>query len=68
MSQEEIEIEVDKHGRVTIRTLGIKGKRCLDVAEALADIIGKEQERTITSEFYESEIHVQNRIEIRKQN
>ncbi|MFN4904741.1 MAG: DUF2997 domain-containing protein [Planctomycetota bacterium] len=67
MSQEEIEIEVDKNGRVTIRTLGIKGKRCLDVAEALAEIIGKEQERTITSEFYESEIQVQNRIEIRKQ-
>jgi hypothetical protein len=67
MSQEEIEIEVDKNGRVTIRTLGIKGKRCLDVAEALAEIIGKEQERTITSEFYESEIQVQNRIEIREQ-
>ncbi|MFY7876906.1 MAG: DUF2997 domain-containing protein [Pirellula sp.] len=67
MSQEEIEIEVDKHGRVTIRTLGIKGKRCLDVAEALAEIIGKEQERTITSEFYESEVYAVNRIEIRKQ-
>jgi hypothetical protein len=67
MSQEEIEIEVDKHGRVTIRTLGIKGKRCLDVAEALAEIIGKEQERTMTSEFYESEVHAVNRIEIRKQ-
>lgn len=67
MSQEEIEIEVDKHGRVTIRTVGIKGKRCLDVAEALAEIIGKEQERTITSEFYESEVYAVNRIEIRKQ-
>ncbi|MFM9064274.1 MAG: DUF2997 domain-containing protein, partial [Pirellula sp.] len=40
MSQEEIEIEVDKHGRVTIRTLGIKGQRCVDVAEALAERIG----------------------------
>jgi len=33
----------------------------------LAEIIGKEQERTMTSEFYESEVHAVNRIEIRKQ-
>ena len=67
MAQEEIEIEVDKHGRVTIKTIGIMGKRCLEVAEALAEIIGKEEQRTMTSEFYENEVHVQNRIEIRNQ-
>ena len=67
MAQEEIEIEVDKHGRVTIKTIGIKGKRCLEVAEALAEIIGKVEQRTMTSEFYENEVHVQNRIEIRNQ-
>ncbi|MFO0014144.1 MAG: DUF2997 domain-containing protein [Planctomycetota bacterium] len=67
MSQEEIEIEVDKMGRVTIRTRGIKGERCLEVAQAVAEIIGNEESRTMTSEFYETEVHTGNRIEIRRQ-
>jgi hypothetical protein len=67
MAHEEIEIEVDKAGRVTIRTHGIKGARCVEVAEAVAEIIGKEESRTMTQEFYESEVHTQGRIEIRNQ-
>jgi hypothetical protein len=67
MSQEEIEIEVDKMGRVTIRTRGIKGERCLKVAQAVAEIIGTEESRTMTSEFYEAEVHTGNRIELKRQ-
>ena len=34
MAQEELEISIDAQGRVTVHTIGIKGKRCLDYAEA----------------------------------
>ena len=36
MAREEFEIEIDCQGKVTIRTIGIKGARCLDAARAIA--------------------------------
>ncbi|MCR4414334.1 MAG: DUF2997 domain-containing protein [Thermoguttaceae bacterium] len=64
MAREEIEIEISPSGKVTVRTIGIKGKRCLDVAEALARIIGREESRELTSEYYETEVHQRSQDEI----
>jgi hypothetical protein len=64
MAKEEIEIEISPSGKVTARTIGIKGPRCLDVAEMLARVVGKEESRTLTSEYYEAETHVQDQIQI----
>lgn len=55
MAREELEIEISPQGKVTVRTIGIKGPRCLDVAEALAQIVGQEQDRELTSEYYEAD-------------
>jgi hypothetical protein len=49
----ELEIEISRTGQVTIRPKGIKGKECLHWAELLAQIVGKEEARQLTSEFYE---------------
>ena len=43
--REELEIEIGPSGKVTARTIGIKGPRCLDVAELLARIVGREESR-----------------------
>lgn len=59
MAKEELEIEIGPGGKVTVRTIGIKGPRCVDVAEMLARIIGHEEGREMTSEFYESEAHIE---------
>ncbi len=64
MAKEELEIEISPSGKVTARTIGIKGPRCLDVAEFLARIVGKEESRTLTSEYYETEQQVQDQIQI----
>lgn len=64
MAQEEIEIEIAANGKVTIRTIGIKGQRCLDVAESLVQSIGQEEHREITTEFYEAEQHVDQNLNI----
>ena len=56
MDQEEIEIVIAPDGKVTVQTRGIKGPRCLDVAEAIARLIGREESRRLTDEFYEAEI------------
>ncbi len=63
MDHEEIEIEIAADGKVTVRTIGIKGPRCVDVATAIAAIIGREESRQLTEEYYEAAIQVQSHIE-----
>ena len=54
MAQEELEIEIDAQGRVQVRTIGIKGARCLDYAEALARILGREESRELDERILRS--------------
>jgi hypothetical protein len=54
MAREEFEIEISPTGKVTVRTIGIKGPACLDYADLFAQIIGKEESRQLTSEYYET--------------
>ena len=66
MAEKEIEIEISPSGKVTARTIGIKGSRCLDVADLLARIVGREESRTLTSEYYEAEERVQDQIHLKQ--
>ena len=66
MSEQEIEIEIDAAGKVTVRTKGIKGPACLDVVEALALIIGREESRQLTHEYYEAAEVLRSGIEIHR--
>jgi hypothetical protein len=66
MAREELEIEISPSGKVTARTIGIKGSRCLDVAEFLAKIVGREESRQLTSEYYEEAEQVQERVDVKQ--
>jgi hypothetical protein len=66
VAQEELEIEISPEGKVTVRTIGIKGARCLDVAEFVARIVGREESRELTSEYYEQPAEVQRHIDVRQ--
>jgi len=50
----EIEIEIDKAGKVTMRPKGVKGKNCKRLADLMAQIVGRELSRTNTAEAYET--------------
>jgi hypothetical protein len=63
MDHEELEIDIGADGKVTVRTIGIKGTRCLDIAEAVARIVGREESRQLTDEYYENELQVQTHVE-----
>jgi len=67
MAREEFEIEVTRDGKVLIKTIGIKGPRCVDAAEALVRLIGREEARELTGEYYEMEQDVSNQINIHQQ-
>jgi hypothetical protein len=64
MAKEELEIEISPSGKVTARTIGIKGPRCLDLADLLARIVGQEESRMLTNEYYETEQHVQDYLQV----
>jgi hypothetical protein len=64
MAHEELEIEISPSGKVTARTIGIKGPRCLDVADLLARIVGREEARTLTTEYYETDQQTTNQQQI----
>ena len=67
MAQEELEIEIDRSGKVTMRTRGIKGAACMDYADLLAQIVGREENRETTAEFYETaEVETRNRIDVKQ--
>lgn len=66
MAREELEIEISPSGKVTARTIGIKGTRCLDLAEFLAKIVGREESRELTSEYYEAAEQVQEHIDVKQ--
>ncbi len=67
MAREELEIEISPSGKVTARTIGIKGPRCLDLADLLARIVGREASRELTHEYYETEQSVQDQSFIYQQ-
>ena len=51
---------------MTARTIGIKGPRCLDLAEFLARIVGREESRQLTSEYYETTEKVQEHVDVKQ--
>ncbi len=66
MAEEEIEIEISAAGKVTVRTKGIKGPVCMEYAELFARIIGREESREKTSEYYESPEVIQRRVDVKQ--
>ncbi len=53
--QHEIEFFISEEGELKVHVKGIKGPGCIKTLESLAGKIGKEKERTLTSEYYETE-------------
>ena len=66
MAEKEIEIEISPSGKVTARTKGYKGESCLDVADMLARIVGREVSRELTNEYYEVETTVKRHTEVKQ--
>ncbi len=66
MAKEELEIEISPEGKVTVRTIGIKGPRCIEVAEMVAQIIGRAELRELTHEYHESDQQIDQQIDVRQ--
>lgn len=67
MGKPEFDITIGKDGKVTIKVHGVSGKECTDITDMLRQIVGKEESRQLTSEYYGApgsvriNTHVENR-------
>lgn len=52
MSQPEFDITIGKDGKVTVKVTGVSGEECIKLSDMLKEIIGREESREVTSEFY----------------
>ena len=50
----QLEIHIDSRGRGTVQTKGAKGQACHDWADIFVQILGRQESRLLTGEFYES--------------
>ena len=53
MKQHELEIKIEKDGKVRVEVKGAKGKGCLAYAKLLEKLIGRMESQDFTSEYYE---------------
>lgn len=55
MELQEVEVFIDRDGRVRVEVRGVKGMSCLDVTKALEEALGGQvQDRELTPEAYEA--------------
>lgn len=67
MADRELLIEISPEGKVTVRTMGIKGPACMEYADLFARVLGRVEEREKTGEYYEAAEVIQRRIDVRQQ-
>ncbi len=58
MRKPEFDIVISRTGKITVEIKGIKGPRCLEYAELLKEIVGHEEERHLTAEYYAPDTEV----------
>ncbi|HKQ48036.1 MAG TPA: DUF2997 domain-containing protein [Phycisphaerae bacterium] len=52
MERPEFEITITRAGKVKVHVKGVKGQRCVELADLIKEIVGREDERKLTDDFY----------------
>lgn len=58
MARPEFDISIGKDGKVTVKVHGVSGAKCIELSDMVRDIVGKEDSRRLTSEYYGGDGHV----------
>jgi hypothetical protein len=58
MEMQELEITIDKEGRVQVAVRGVKGEGCLAITKNIENAVGTVEEREHTAEYYEQPVSV----------
>ncbi|MBU0641492.1 MAG: DUF2997 domain-containing protein [Planctomycetes bacterium] len=66
MERPEFDVNISKTGQVTVRVVGVKGPRCLEYADLIKEIVGREEQRELTTEYYAPDTKVRINAEVRE--
>ena len=66
MAKTELEIIIDENGEVHLDIKGIKGKKCLEIAEMVEKILGEMRSKRLKPEYYEEDVVIKRETEIEK--
>ena len=58
MGAPEFDITIGRDGKVKVKVRGVSGAKCIELTEMLRQIVGKEESRELTSEYYGGDGHV----------
>jgi len=58
MEMKELEITIDKEGRVQVAVRGVQGEGCLGLTKNIENAVGTVEEREYTAEYYEQPVSV----------
>ena len=64
MERPEFEIIISKTGTVTVEVKGVTGPRCLELADMIKELVGREEARSLTAEYYapDSKVRIDARV------
>lgn len=51
MERPEFDIRIARNGKVTVEVKGTSGPRCLELADLIREIVGREEQRQLTAEY-----------------
>jgi hypothetical protein len=58
MEMQELEITIDKEGKVKVAVRGVQGEGCLAITKNIENAVGTVEEREYTPEYYEQPVTV----------
>lgn len=61
----EFDITIGKDGKLKVQVKGSRGKQCLELADLIRDIVGREDSRQLTSEYYGGEAEVRINVNVK---
>lgn len=66
MDLQELEIQVDRDGNVTVHVKGVKGEECLALTKSIEEALGRVTERSLTHEHYENLLKESDLLKVRE--
>jgi hypothetical protein len=59
----EFDITITRSGKVKVRVKGVRGTRCTELADLIREIVGREEHRELTSDYYaEGKVRIQAQV------
>jgi hypothetical protein len=63
MAKSELEIIIDENGDVHVDIKGMKGKKCVAIAEMIQKVICEMKNQKHKPEYYETDVHIDTQID-----